>query len=122
MNVYNKYINDAYKNTLPYPVRPPEPVVLRKRAAELTADELANFTATKERHEQSIEAFNAARVVYNQETGRLQNQLRLDLEDEHGVSGNPKAGLLWDKAWDRGHGSGLGDVISVYGDLVELIT
>lgn len=63
----------------------------------------------------------AKRAAYRVETARLEAALKADLEDEHGVTGNPKADKCWEIAWERGHSSGYNDVACVYEDIVELI-
>lgn len=47
--------------------------------------------------------------------------LKARLERENGTEGMLKADLLWQKAWEFGHASGLYDVENWYNDLVELI-
>lgn len=57
----------------------------------------------------------------NEEAGRRADELRARLERDNGVVGNPKADLLWSKAWELGHANGLSEVECYYDDLVELI-
>ena len=59
--------------------------------------------------------------AYYDEENRCDELFRRDLEREHDVKDNPKADLLWAKAWERGHANGRHEVASVYGDLVDLI-
>lgn len=120
-STYQKYIDGAYKNTLEYPARPTEPSVLRKRAKDLTSEELASLAEITRAYDDAKAAYEADRRAYGAESGRLNALLQADLEAEYGVTGHPKAELLWSKAYDRGHGSGMGDVINVWTDLVELI-
>ncbi len=47
--------------------------------------------------------------------------LQRDLELVHGTGKNPKANLLFAKAWELGHSSGYHEVVIYYNDLVELI-
>ena len=61
------------------------------------------------------------RTAYNAEIEAIRQTFRADLEAEYGVTGHPKAELLWTIAWDRGHADGLGPVYAAYDTLVELI-
>jgi len=47
--------------------------------------------------------------------------LRNDLAAEHGVAEHPKEQKLWDLAWDHGHSSGFGEIITYYEEFVELL-
>jgi hypothetical protein len=42
-------------------------------------------------------------------------------EEEFGISGHPKADLLFNLAWEFGHSHGYNDVYSYYIDMVDLI-
>lgn len=66
-------------------------------------------------------AYRAATQAYGQETARLEAQFRADLTDEYGMTGHPKADLLFSKAWQMGHSAGYGEVASYYDDLVDLV-
>lgn len=54
------------------------------------------------------------RNLYYAEEARMEDLLRQDLEEEHGMTGHPKAGKLFDLAWSYGHSSGYHDVVSHY--------
>jgi len=43
------------------------------------------------------------------------------VEEDFVTAGHPKADLLWELAWSRGHSGGLLEVVSEYEELVELI-
>lgn len=59
--------------------------------------------------------------AYARETAELMSQFQRDLEVEFSLVGNPKAGLLFDKAWELSHSYGLREVHDTYGDLAELV-
>lgn len=82
----------------------------------LNAGEFEN-KLTYERHSKNPEAYDA----YQAETSRLMMEFKKACEEDQGVVGNPKADMLWSKAWERGHSSGYHEVYGVYNDLVELI-
>jgi hypothetical protein len=58
---------------------------------------------------------------HRDEEHRLNDVLRADLEQEHGVVGHAKADRLWALAWEHGHSSGYGEVITYYEDFVTLV-
>ena len=60
---------------------------------------------------------NAKRI----EEAELLAMFKADLEVEHGMIGHPKADIMYSKAWEEGHGSGLYEVALCYENLVELI-
>lgn len=58
---------------------------------------------------------------YRLDSWSLELQFRKDLEIEFDVVGNPKADLLYSKAYDAGHASGFEEIYGRYADLVDLI-
>lgn len=61
------------------------------------------------------------RSKYYSEKAKLERQFKKDLLEELGVTDNPKANLLFEKAWELGHSHGLTEVVSYAHDLVDLI-
>ncbi len=120
-STYDKYLAGEYTTKLVYPSKPVEPTVLRKRARELTEAELSSLAEVTRTHDAAKAAYEVARREYGLDSGRLTALLQSDLEAEYGVTGHPKAELLWSKAYERGHSAGMGEVINVWTDLVELI-
>jgi hypothetical protein len=67
------------------------------------------------------DAYNKHRQEYRDESNRLEAQFKTDLEEEYGVTDNPKKDLLYSKAYDDGHSGGFNDIESSYADMVDLI-
>lgn len=67
------------------------------------------------------DAYLAAKRDYGQAHSAADLRFKLDLFKELGIETNPKRDLLFQKAWDRGHSSGLAEVHTCAMDLVELI-
>jgi hypothetical protein len=67
------------------------------------------------------DAMNAQRDVYQAEERRLLAQFQADITAHFGLTDHPKAAMLFDKAWARGHGNGFAEVYSVYEDLKDLL-
>lgn len=52
---------------------------------------------------------------------QLLREFKYDALEDLGITDNPKADLLFDKAWEKGHSSGFREVCDHLDDLVELI-
>lgn len=51
----------------------------------------------------------------------LEAEFKVDLLDEHGLTGHPKADRAFTMAWDRGHASGYQEVANEFDDLADLL-
>lgn len=65
--------------------------------------------------------FNNAKSEYHKAENVKYNEFKHDLIEENGLQDNPKADLLYEKAWSLGHSSGLQEVIYYFKELMELI-
>lgn len=61
------------------------------------------------------------RDLYYKEESELVDLFKKDLELSHGLSDHPKKDLLFQKAWQSGHASGLHEVANFYADLAILL-
>jgi hypothetical protein len=68
-----------------------------------------------------VDQYKKETDVYRNLIGDRINAFRKDLYEYYGVTDNPKADAVYDKAYDRGHSAGIGEVSSIFGDLVDLI-
>lgn len=84
-------------------------------------DEIKRINETAERKAAQIEKIAKA----NEDARRASSELRARLEEENNVNRphirQQKRDLLWNKAWEHGHSSGLSEVEIWYNDLAELI-
>ncbi len=64
--------------------------------------------------------YKAAVRAWRLDCRRLENQLKLDLFEEHGVSGLA-ADLVWAKAWEHGHSVGLDEVVDLFEDFLDIL-
>lgn len=94
MSIREKIIAGEYETKLPYPKR----------------SEMALGAFAEKRREYTADIFRLERGVF-----------KADLEAEHGLTGHPKANLLFDKAWEDGHASGLEEVEGCYSELSKLV-
>lgn len=99
-----------YENTVPYSI------------TEVPVDEnKMTVREAREHKEREKQRARDQRRLHGENESRMNKMLRDDLETEHGVVGHPKTDLLWTLAWDHGHSSGYGEVITYYEQFVELI-
>jgi hypothetical protein len=97
------------------PDPPPEPCTVREKLD-------AGLYKTKFVYpERSNPQYTSIRNLYRNDEARLQQQFKMDLFSEHGVTGHPKAELCYAKAWEHGHAYGLSEVATYFEDFVELI-
>jgi hypothetical protein len=65
--------------------------------------------------------YNKICADLREEQAQLEQQFKIDLFIELGIKNNPKRDLLYTKAWEEGHSSGLYEVYGVACQWVELI-
>jgi hypothetical protein len=58
---------------------------------------------------------------YYIETTNLEDQFRMDLEDDCGTSNHPLKDTMYSMAWEFGHSSGYSEVHSYYTDLMGFV-
>lgn len=112
MSVQDKINSDYYKTKLEYPSREKfqiTEVVETKRLGKQTV------------HGFDKQGYDAARLACRADKNRLQEEFKADAFEELGITNNPKAELLFSKAWELGHSYGLSEVWIYLQDLVELI-
>jgi len=138
-SVAEKLKNNEYNNTLDCPTAALTRTQLEKfekikiDSSELTQEEL---TLKLNEHKRRIDSLVAdrtrsARDAYYAESKRLNDMFKQDALVELGLLKlgayncelykHPKADMLYDKAWELGHSSGLSDVWDYMFDLVDLV-
>lgn len=116
---------EIYKNTLPYPEKPNNVSKLKRQ--RFGFDPLKNSKDARmlveavEADEREMVEYVEQIDLYRTEEMRRHRQFKFDLFEELGISDNPKAELLFSKAWDRGHSDGYYAVFNVAVDLMDLI-
>ena len=120
-SVYEKIQNGDYTTKLEFPASIKKPRILDIPAGNLTPEQIASLPSIIEETDAAKTAVGNARAAYYADVNRLENQFRTDLESENEMIGHPKAPLLFSKAWEMGHSSGLSEVHNYYVDLLELV-
>jgi hypothetical protein len=87
---------------------------------ELHAAYLVREATRKEFPLGSSERKEATSLYYKTESALI-NRLSDEMAKEEGLTGNPKAKMLFDKAWEEGHAYGINEIWSHYVDLADLI-
>ncbi len=113
---------DDYKTKKPYPKRTTQPIILMKKAGDLTPNEILSLSYINDQYKAAVATEKADVDAYRADEARLLAQLQADLAAAHGLKDHPKADMLWGKAWDHGHSSGLSSVMAAYEDMAELLT
>lgn len=121
-STYDKAIAGDYASKLDYGTRPKEPAILRRMARDLTADELRSMVDVKAEYERAVAEQRDQTVAYREDSGRLGEQFRKDLEAEFNVEGHPMADKLYSMAYEHGHSAGMAEVASYYGEFSELLS
>jgi hypothetical protein len=121
MSIYDRVVAGEYEPKIAYPERPKKPTILAMRIDNVSAEELATVPAVKAAYEADVLAYDLAKAAYGEESRRLSIQFSTDLEVEAGVSGHPRAPLLYQLAYDRGHSAGMAEVALYYAEMAELI-
>jgi hypothetical protein len=68
-----------------------------------------------------VQEYHDSRRAYDDDEMRLEKEFKADLEKFYGVTDNPKADLLWNKAYELWHSPDHSELAVYYGNLVELI-
>lgn len=119
---------DQFKNKKSYPSHPkkPEPPQFPKSPTvdkiKDYAKELNEYIPCLEDFSKELDKYNKEVIEYNNEEGNLIAKFWEYLFSQHGISqDHPKASLLRERAWDRGHANGLSEVANAFENLVEFI-
>ncbi len=121
LTVLDKIRRGDYKSRSSYGPKPQKDPRLDVSAGDLSEEVLSEIPAIKKQYEEALLKWEEDRINYGREESRLVNEFENDLATECGVATNSKRGLLWNKAYERGHSGGLEEVYSAYLDMVELI-
>lgn len=100
---------------LVYPTRPVKPVIENKdspTSIRKYADDLEVYTSERAKYDEDLKNHRLTKFKRCQE-------LAEDLAVEYGISQN-KANVLFDKAWEDGHSSGVQEVIRVFDELYDI--
>ena len=109
------YYRDAGK----YPSQPIKPTI--KSIGLASSAQLRSYADAIEAYEKEMENYEEELHAYQVRKNNLEEEFQKDLIEENDLTGHPKAALLYIKAWDHGHASGLDEVMYWFNDLAELL-
>jgi len=108
---------DKYKDDMEVYQKPRRPILERGH----TVSEVRQYASALEKYEKKEFEWKEHIKQVHIRQAELENQFREDLIEDLGIKDNPKAGLLFSKAWELGHSSGYHEVYNYACDLVDLI-
>jgi len=117
--VHDKLRRHAYRNTDPYPQAPARPIPVFTIAT--TSAEIKGYADQLDRWERTVDSTKMEQDAWSHKNAKLGSQFKVDLEEETGMTGHPKADLLYQKSYERGHSGGFGEIYSAYMDMLELV-
>ncbi|RYD62041.1 MAG: hypothetical protein EOP83_15605 [Verrucomicrobiaceae bacterium] len=120
-DIQTRIRNGEFKPKAPYPVSPEKPAILARTIGDLDGDEFAVAQAAWGRFRSAEIAYKEAVKAYSAEAGACENAFVAALAEYHGVTGHPKAGMVYMKAYEHGHSAGHSEVANYYADFVDLI-
>ncbi len=100
-----------------YPDSPVKPYMTKTH----TAAQAKEYAEKLEQYESEMPSYKSGKDAYYREEQLLLLEFKTDLFEKHGVTDNPKRENCYSIAWERGHSSGLGEVMNYFSDFVELI-
>ena len=100
-----------------YPASPKKPLLVK----DATAAQVREYADQLEVYEAEMVKYRGHREWYNTETNRRLQELRDRVRDDYDIT-QAQFDLLWNRAWEDGHSSGLHEVLSHFDDLYELAT
>lgn len=100
-----------------YPSRPTKP----RLSAHATAAEAREYADQLEVYERELADYHEHREWYNTESNRRLKELQDRVRDDYDIT-QAQFNILWHRAWEDGHASGLHEVLSHFDDLYELAT
>jgi hypothetical protein len=103
-----------------YPEKPRRPAILNRFVKDLTSEEIASIPTAIAEYDEAMRVYRNGVRQHNEGELKKAAELRAQCETECGMSGHPKADLLWEFAWGAGHSSGLQEVYNEYQRFVEL--
>lgn len=101
---------------LKYPTKPKRPTTW----ANANSKELREYADRLEVYEKAMETFNSEMADYKAVIQARKSELVNDLAKEYGLT-YTQAQILFIKAWEDGHSSGIEQVIDIFDELYDLV-
>jgi hypothetical protein len=127
MSVRDKIENGFYKNKVKFPSKQDFTTYNAYKCGECLLNVSKESLEYNKDQGYLIETFfdvdSYKKIVdkYREEENKIYCQFKKDLLEELGIADHPKAELLFNMAWDRGHSCGYSEVLIEAGELSELL-
>ncbi len=108
---------EYYRGAGEYPKKPVKPQYPLKD----TAYQMREYAAHLEGYEQEMEVYTELIKQYRERQENLNEEFRVDVLEEYGLTEHPKADKVYTMAWDHGHSSGYYEVAQWVSELAELV-
>lgn len=102
-----------YEIKEPYPERPAKPQL----SSSHTSAELKHYAVAFDTWEKKRDAWKVAYLLHSSRRREAEEQFKADALESVGWTHRPGRDLVYARAWEQGHSSGLSEV---YNELVEL--
>lgn len=112
---------DYTTDTSDLPVIPEVPYPHKPDFKKGTPDDYREYADKLEKYNEYREKKNAEGRIITQRMHEAQNRFQADALRELGLTDHPKAGKLYQMAWEHGHASGLSEVWYWLNELKDLI-
>lgn len=120
---FKKYINKlSYPTTQMIKCMPTPPNIHPSMKNDEYERVMSEYKSKMDEYFKSKDTYNKELNKWKRENRRIHEEFKKDLFDELEISDNPKAEILFSKAWEYGHSAGFEEVYNYACDLVELIS
>ncbi len=117
MQIYDNIKAGMYEPDMDYPKKPKKPI-----ATILTSAQAKEYAVKLEEYERMIFSYEKEMREYREQKNAKFSLFKNDALEYCGISrDHQKADRAFNMAWDRGHATGLHDVIDELEDLSDLI-
>lgn len=100
---------------------PPTPELLQKPVAKMSDPEFQQLAQVRSDWERACAKARKSLRDHQRATENGVEAFKEGLEREYGMTGHPKADLLFDKAWMARHEDGFESVMDWYADMLDLL-
>lgn len=123
LSIYDKIDSGYYYAPLTRVTRPdmPHAPAWHRKVNDVYPVESRAYAAALHEYESAMERYKSAEDARRKRQAELDAEFRRDVLAEIGFPDHPKAGLLYQMAYQRGHSNGHHEILSEAKDLAELL-
>jgi len=106
-----------YENNVPYPTKTKKPSKINC----VTADDYRQYANELEVWEKNNVTYENDVKEWKLMQGKLNEKFKHDALDDNGILDDPRAEVIYTKAWRDSHSNGIWEVYQTIGDLVDFV-